>query len=193
VRAKPARPTPARAAARQLVPGAAPSHTGPRSAPDELLGEIESLYRAHFGRFLRVAAAVVGDAEGARDAVQDAFASAIRHRRDYRGDGPLEAWLWRTVLNTACKLRLRLSREVAGEAREDDLAESSDGESAADVGLRSLVAALPERQRLIVFLRYYADLDYHSIAEALAIEPGTVGAALNAARAALRPALEHSP
>ena len=49
---------------------------------------------------------------------------------------------------------------------------------------------LTERQREIVFLHYYADLDYAAIAEALAISPGTVGATLNAARHTLRSALE---
>ena len=48
------------------------------------------------------------------------------------------------------------------------------------------VAALPERQRLAVFLRYFADLDYRSIATALDIEVGTVSATLAAAHAALR-------
>jgi len=49
-----------------------------------------------------------------------------------------------------------------------------------------LVAALPERQRLMVFLRYYADLDYRAIATALGVKTGTVSATLNAAHAALR-------
>ena len=49
---------------------------------------------------------------------------------------------------------------------------------------------LTDRQREIVFLHYYADLDYAAIAEALAISPGTVGATLNAARHTLRSALE---
>jgi len=49
---------------------------------------------------------------------------------------------------------------------------------------------LTERQREIVFLHYYADLDYAAIADALQISPGTVGATLNAARRTLRAALE---
>ena len=49
---------------------------------------------------------------------------------------------------------------------------------------------LTERQREIVFLHYYADLDYSAIAEALEISAGTVGATLNAARRTLRQALE---
>jgi RNA polymerase sigma factor (sigma-70 family) len=56
--------------------------------------------------------------------------------------------------------------------------------------VRALIATLAERQRLALFLRYYADLDYARIAEVLEIQPGTVGATLNHAHAALRTALE---
>ena len=52
-----------------------------------------------------------------------------------------------------------------------------------------MIADLPERQRLVLFLRYYADLDYRQIADALGIRRGTVGATLNQAHAALRPML----
>jgi RNA polymerase sigma factor (sigma-70 family) len=52
--------------------------------------------------------------------------------------------------------------------------------------LRGLVGDLPERQRLALFLRYYADLDYREIARILGTEVGTVGATLNKAHAALR-------
>jgi len=48
---------------------------------------------------------------------------------------------------------------------------------------------LPERQRLVLFLRYYADLDYAEIARALGIRRGTVSATLNQAHASLRPML----
>lgn len=47
-----------------------------------------------------------------------------------------------------------------------------------------------ERQRLAVFLRYFADLDYRSIAAALDVEVGTVSATLAAAHAALRRSLQ---
>ena len=56
--------------------------------------------------------------------------------------------------------------------------------------LRAALARLPERQRTAVFLRYYADLDYAAIGEALGISTGTVAATLNAAHAALRSRLE---
>jgi DNA-directed RNA polymerase specialized sigma24 family protein len=41
-------------------------------------------------------------APAAADAsLEEGFALAIRHRRRYRGDGPLEAWIWRLVVNAA--------------------------------------------------------------------------------------------
>ena len=54
------------------------------------------------------------------------------------------------------------------------------------------LAALPERQRLVVFLRYFADLGYQEIAAALDIETGTVSATLHAAHANLRAGYEEA-
>ena len=152
------------------------------------IGAIESVYRLRFDRFCRVAAAILDDREAARDVVQDAFAQAVRRRSDYRCSAPLEAWLWRIVVNAA---RDEHRATAARRRREQsfDPALLLDGESPSPE-VRAAVAALPERQRLVLFLRVYADLDYDSIAAALAISPGTVGATLNAARASLRRALE---
>jgi RNA polymerase sigma factor (sigma-70 family) len=48
---------------------------------------------------------------------------------------------------------------------------------------------LTDRQREVLFLHYYADLDYAAIAEALGISTGTVGATLSTARRVLRQTL----
>jgi RNA polymerase sigma factor (sigma-70 family) len=64
--------------------------------------------------------------------------------------------------------------------------ESSNGSPPDETNVRTWIAALPERQRLAVFLRYYADLDYRAIAAALEIEVGTVSATLASAHSALR-------
>jgi DNA-directed RNA polymerase specialized sigma24 family protein len=62
-----------------------------------------------------------------------------------------------------------------------------------EFGVRRWVATLPERQRLAVFLRYYGDCDYRTIARALEVEVGTVSATLSAARTALRRMLKEVP
>ena len=137
--------------------------------------ELEAVYRRDFRRFLAVATSITGDADTAYDAVQEAFARALKYRRGFRRRGPLAAWLWKTVVNTARSAR----RPVLAPMTRDEGGEESDV-------LTPFIRELPERQRLAVFLHYYADLDYHAIAEVMDISPGTVGATLSAARAALR-------
>ena len=51
--------------------------------------------------------------------------------------------------------------------------------------------ALPPRRRLIVFLRYFADLPYQTIAEALEVDVGTVAATLAQARQELAVILDN--
>lgn len=147
---------------------------------DRQLAEIEALYRERFPYFVQVAQAVVGDRERAAEAVQDAFVGVIRSRDSFRGDGPLEAWVWRAVVNAARKATRRPLVEVGEEAD----AEYEVPESVAN--LAPLVASLPERQRLTTYLRYYLDMDYRMIAAVLDVEVGTVSATLASAHATLR-------
>jgi RNA polymerase sigma-70 factor (ECF subfamily) len=152
------------------------------------LREIEAAYRRDFARFLHVATAVTGDVELAADAVQDGFARAIRLRTSYRRSGSLEGWLWRIVVNAA---RDRAGTQLMST---DAAPEVTAAPSASDPSeVRTLLAKLPERQRLVLFLRYYADLDYDAIATALEISSGTVGATLHAAHAALRAQMQEVP
>jgi DNA-directed RNA polymerase specialized sigma24 family protein len=141
--------------------------------------DLEALYRVRLPDFTRAATAIAGDPDAGRDAVQDAFAKALRKRRRFRGDGTLEAWVWRSVVNSARDAGRRRRRKVDAplpvETRADEL------------GLP--LELLTERQREVLFLHYYADLDYGTIAGALGISPGTVGATLSAARQTLRDAL----
>jgi RNA polymerase sigma-70 factor (ECF subfamily) len=153
-------------------------------------GEIEAVYRQDGAALERVAIAIVGDEQLGCDAVQDAFVLALRSRASFRGDAPLIAWLWRIVINEA---RKRRARELGVFATDPTLLESGSFSmnGAADrARLRALIAGLPERQRLVLFLRHYADLDYATIAETLEITTGTVAATLSTARDRLREQLQ---
>lgn len=147
-----------------------------------MIAELEELYRTRRPEFCRVAAAIAGDRALGEDAVQEAFAKAVRKRRSYRGRGSLEAWVWRIVVNAARDTRRRRPAPV-------DLHEAR--ATVSDNGHRPVVPLelLTERQREVLFLHYYADLDYATIAEALGISSGTVGATLSTARSVLRRAL----
>jgi len=93
---------------------------------------------------------------------------------------------WRILVNEA----RRLAREFGTEPLAVRTDSGSNGQSGDELGIRAWIAALPERQREALFLRYYADLDYRTIAEVLGIEVGTVSATLSAAHQALRRRLE---
>jgi RNA polymerase sigma-70 factor (ECF subfamily) len=164
---------------------------GDRRGSDLDAAVIARLYEQRFRAFVGGAYAVVGEPEAARDVVQEAFARALRDRRRFRGDGPLEAWLWRIVVNVA--------RDVARRSRfadlsVDELAEIATlgTDTAGGRDLRTALRELPERQRLAVFLHYYADLPYDEVARLLDIAPGTVAASLNAARKTLRHRIEEA-
>jgi RNA polymerase sigma-70 factor (ECF subfamily) len=151
---------------------------------------IEAIYRAEAPRLRRLAAAVAGPGV-ASDVVQDAFALALRRRASWRGDGPLEAWLWRLVLNAAHDAARRKARRERLAAR---LARFLDHDAAPAAGfdrdLGDPLRRLPSRQRSCVVLRYYGDLSYARIADVMGVEVGTVGALLSKAHAALRAELE---
>jgi RNA polymerase sigma factor (sigma-70 family) len=149
--------------------------------------EIEAIYRTRLADFRRVAAAIVGDVERGADAVQEAFGSALGNRKSFRGEAPLEAWLWRLVVNQA-----RDERRAVRRAPIPVLLSANGSTTHEDARLAAAIAALPERQRLVVFLRYYADLDYASIADTLGVRGGTVAAALNAAHENLRKTLQEA-
>lgn len=154
------------------------------------LEEFERLYRERRGVFLGVAAAITDDDGLAADALHDGFVAAVRARGSFRGEGSLDGWVWRLVVNAARRLAAERPAPAAPPEAAVAARNGSRSPDEQDATIRSVVAALPERQRLVVFLRYYADLDYNAIAEALDVQPGTVAATLNAARGAIRRQLE---
>jgi RNA polymerase sigma factor (sigma-70 family) len=151
---------------------------------EETAAAIERLYRSRYTGFRNGVAPVTGSYETAHDAVQEGFARALRARDTFTGRGSLEGWVWRIVLRTALEQR-RPGEEIAL----DDV-DPAFVEPERDFALTTAVQTLPPQRRLVVFLRYFADLPYKTIAEALAIDEGTVAATLAQARQALAEILD---
>jgi RNA polymerase sigma-70 factor (ECF subfamily) len=145
------------------------------------LDELERIYRTQGAAFERVAIALIGNEASGCDAVHDAFVRAVRSRKSFRGTGPAVAWVWRIVINEAHRRRDAWRDDPIDFAELELDVPSGNGAGADRALVRTRIAELPERQRLVLFLRYYADLSYEAIAEALEIRPGTVAATLNAA------------
>jgi RNA polymerase sigma-70 factor (ECF subfamily) len=146
---------------------------------DAITDELERLYRERYVAFRNGLATIAGSHDDARDLVQEAFARALRSRRDYRGEGSLQAWVWRIALRTALERRNH-ARPARLELLDPQLVEPE-----RDPELAAAVRRLPPRKRLVVFLRYFADLSYAEIAEIGGISEGTVSATLSQAKETL--------
>lgn len=145
------------------------------------VSDLENLYRSRYFGFRNSLATITGDQQSAHDVVQEAFARALSQQERFRDEGSLAAWVWRIAYHLA----LRSRRRFLSLPFEFDL-DASIPEPQLHPELAAGLRRLPSRQRLIVFLRYFADFDYEEIAQACGVSVGTVGAALSKARETLR-------
>jgi RNA polymerase sigma-70 factor (ECF subfamily) len=150
-------------------------------------GAVDWLVSRYRVRVVRLAAHVLGDAEEAKDAAQDAFIHAFRSLGGYRNEGRFYTWLYSIVVRV-CLDRRRLAwwrRERPLETPDDGFAAS--GGEIADVELlivaKSLMAQLSPPMRAMLVLRELEGLEYEEIAQVLRIPVGRVRWRLHAARA----------
>lgn len=149
---------------------------------------------------------MMGEMEAAEDATQEAFISAYRNIRSFRG-GSFRGWLMRIVTN-ACYDELRRRKRRPTVPLEPLTADDEEVESpswAADEGelpeeslLRTELGAqiqrclddLPEEFRAVVILVDIQGFDYHEAARVVAKPVGTVKSRLSRARLRLRDCLQ---
>ena len=143
---------------------------------------------ARTSALVRLARLLTGDEHRAEDLVQDVLAKAYgRWGRIARTDRP-DAYVRRMLVNAHHSWwRLRSSREISVDVMTD---RAGVGDEAARVDERDalwrLVCDLPARQRTVIVLRYYEDLDDTTIAEIMDCSTGTVRTHARRALTALR-------
>jgi RNA polymerase sigma-70 factor (ECF subfamily) len=163
--------------------------------PDAATEAFRLMTARQLDKAYRLAWAILGDAQEAEDATQDAFASAWRNRNKLRDVEKLEAWLGRILVNS-CRDRLRRrSRDRAAQAldpsRLPPVADHSEEASSRDELARALDCLDPDH-RIVVILRFWADLTVEDIAQRIGIAEGTVKSRLHHSMQLLRAALKES-
>ncbi len=138
---------------------------------------------------VRLARRILGPGPDAEDVVQEVFLEAFQFQQRQK------------VGNWAGLLRMMATRRALDRLRRRRRTEPLDGLECADAGsgphetavarelverLREAIAQLPDGQAAVFSLRYFDELSYDQIAEALGIEPTAVGMALHKARAKLQ-------
>ena len=145
-------------------------------------------YQATRDDCLRVVFASVGDRPTAEDLVAEAFARAwARWHTVSRHPAPA-AWVVRTAFNARVSWWRRYRREVElpESGAETALLDGAVDRELVDRTLMAALLRLPARQREVVALRIFLDLDTAGTAQTLGIAPGTVTPHLARAMAALR-------
>jgi RNA polymerase sigma-70 factor (ECF subfamily) len=148
---------------------------------------------AYLGRALGLAFYILGDADEAEDATQEAMSRAWKARHSLRSSKSFDAWIDRIVVNT-CREHLRRKRTRREVAKPDaDTADSRDsfGALLARDSIGRALLSLNLDQRTVVVLRYWRDLSLEQISERLGWPLGTVKSRLHYGLAAIRERLEH--
>lgn len=157
---------------------------------DQHLAEFSAFYEREARRLIRSVSLATGEPALAEDAVAEAFARAWLRWPQVRLDPrPPVAWVLHVALNE-CRGRFRRRtverRKAHLVARPDEV---HDPEPAPGP-VWEAVAQLPERDRLLIALRYVADLRQDEIAGVLGVAAGTVASGLHRVRRRLGVELE---
>ncbi len=171
--------------------------TASGAADEEFAAWVADGYASAF----RTAYLILRDRQDAEEAVQDAFLRAWRFRSAIPPGEGVKPWLYRVVVN-ACLSKLRSERTRRSRAEAVDPAAmdrraaragggaGGDPERAAEAheareAVLAAIAGLPAHLRVVVVLRYYAQLSEKEIASAIRRRPGTVKSRLHQARICL--------
>jgi RNA polymerase sigma-70 factor (ECF subfamily) len=164
-------------------------------APDEAIEAVadetfdfEALFRRHYGRIALAAVRIVRDPARAEEIATEAFWKLWRKKAAQNGN--TVGWLYRTAVRMALdELRQkarRIKRESESVDRPADLSpEDAHGAEQERDRVRQVLACLEPRQAELLLLRNN-DLSYAEVAEALELNPSSVGTLISRARQAFR-------
>lgn len=160
--------------------------------PDDHDAFVRATLRDHERPLLRYAAHLLGDADRARDIVQDTFVKLCRQPVS-AVDGHAAEWLFTVVRRAALDVLRkegRMSRFAEGQAERLVAAEPTPAAQTEHQESWRLVLAqldlLPPNQQEVIRLKFQEGFSYKEIADITRLSVGNVGFLLHTALAALR-------
>ena len=151
-----------------------------------------ALYDVHAPHLMAIALRYMGDRDDAQDVLQDALIKAYQSiaQFNWKGQGSLQAWLDRIVINTAVS-QLRHLRNHPSQVDVDQLADDAEQPDTSDVAaidsatILAMVASLPDGYRTVFNMHCIDGFSHRDIARKLGISEGTSSSQLSRARAIL--------
>lgn len=163
------------------------------------VGPIEGVFARHQDELLGTLYYLLGNAEDARDALQDAFIKCWRRRTELAGVDNVKAWVFKVAINAGRDLR-----SSAWQRKRESLPDDGYALPARQAGpgacaeraeqlelLRLALLELRDEEREVFLLRQNGDMTYEEVAETLGVPVGTVKTRMRLALQKLREALPY--
>jgi len=147
----------------------------------------EELVETHQAMVFSLAYHFLHDRAAAEEVAQDVFLQLYFHLEEMGSPAHIVFWLRKATANRSIdEARRRDRRGEVGIEAAGDPASRADGDDWVNLRIRRLVASLPERQRMVIILRYQEDLEPVEIAALLDVSVNTVKSQLQRALILLR-------
>lgn len=146
------------------------------------LAALEALYRERYEPSVRLAHLLVGDRGRAEELTQDAFVRLVPHLSATDNPG---GYL-RVVLVNLCRDHSRRQAMARRHPQHPEPDAPPPGLPAASSAVWQALQQLPDRQRIALSMRFYADLPTEEIAQILEVRPATVRSLIHRGLAALK-------
>ena len=157
------------------------------------------LYRRYHKRIFAYCAQIVKDEELARDAFQNVFSAVYEQRKQFE-PGEFSAWLFTIAKRQSMRVHQRyVADRVPSEIEEQILEElpsetaGKDADALLHDALNKAIEGLSPEFKEVIRLRYFKDLPYQEIADALNISLSLAKVRVNRAKAALQKAMNLNP
>ena len=141
----------------------------------------EAVIQRYSDMVYRLAFARTGNVSDAKDLYQEVFLRYLTKAPDFDSEEHRKAWLLRVAVNCANSFHIRLGRR-----RTEPLSEALSVPAPEGEDLWEELRRLPERDRTILHLYYYEDMNTEEIAQLLGRNPATVRSQLLRARTKLK-------
>jgi RNA polymerase sigma-70 factor (sigma-E family) len=149
---------------------------------------VTALYQAYSLGLIRLAVVMLGDRAAAEDVVQEAFFGLYRRWHTLTDTANALSYVRSSVLNGSRTVLRRRASKRDEPAEPPPAAESAEATALIGEEHRAVLAGirrLPDRQREVLVLRYYLDLDEEEIATSMGISRSTVRSTTSRGLAAL--------
>jgi len=135
--------------------------------------------------YYRLAYSMMGNEADALDAISQMTLLVVEKIGTLRSADAFSPWSKKILVNV-CRDMWRRTPKALPLDETGFLVKDPGHELDEDMTIRQYIRDLPEKQREVILLRYYMDLEYQDIAQYLAVPEGTVKSRLNRATEALR-------